>query len=556
MITEHKFRLSNPRISLQLCLLALLVGLLASGLIVLFKFAITGLQTLLWVESDDFTQLPLWMRIALPIAGAAVIHQLISHSKASYRRMGIAYVIHRIKCHYGRLPLGSGVSQFFYAVVALATGFSVGKEGPAVHIGASAATMITKRWDLPDNTMRILSSCGIAAGIAAIFNTPIAGVLFVLEVVLRDYKIHYILPITISAITGAVIYRAIVGEHHMYDQLELLRMPLEHYPTLILFGLVVGCVAALFNRALLGTTRVSAPWPLWLRFLLAGTITALVGVLIPGALGGEEAVVLLSHSAEISLPLVGTLLLGKVILTIAALGLGIPGGLIGPLYGIGALLGALLVVILSPLLPQVSEYHGLYAAITMTAMMGVCLSAPLASLMALVELTDNASVIVPFLMVTLPAFLVAQQGLGAQAIFLRQLDIMGLPYKVPPLEQVLQRTGVLSLMDQDLVAVRPGLSEVEQLALLNQAEGSRLLMATEEGQSLITLRNDFADHPGSPLKREPLPGLPDTASLAEVYRLLEPKRTGMVYIYHKHPDTPVGLISWAALHRYFRTEQI
>ncbi|GAA4899722.1 chloride channel protein [Ferrimonas pelagia] len=555
MITEHKFRLSTARISLQLCVLALLVGLLSSGFIVLFQLSVTGLQKLVWVESDDFTQLPLWMRVALPLVGAAIIHQLIRHSKAAYRRMGIAYVIHRVKCHYGRIPLGSGVSQFLHAVVALASGFSVGKEGPAVHIGATAATMVAKKWSLPDNTMRILSSCGIAAGIAAIFNTPLAGVLFVLEVVLREYKIHYFLPIMIAAITGAVTYRAVFGDTHLYEQLDLIRMPLEQYPTLLLFGLVLGAVAALFNHALLATTRRSAGHPLWLRFGLAGLITALIGVLIPGALGGENAVVLLSHSNEISIGLIFGLLIGKVILTIAAIGLGIPGGLIGPLYGIGALLGALLVLILTPLLPQISEYQSLYAAIAMTAMMGVCLNAPLASLLALVELTNNASVIVPFLLVALPAFLLAHEGLGARAIFLRQLDIMGLPHKVPPLEEALQKTGVLTLMSQDLVAVRPGLSENEQLALLAEAKGHRLLSPDGTGQVLITLRGDFTQEEDRALERTLLTGLPDTATLDKVYRLLEPKRSGMVYIYHRSPDCPVGLISWPMLHRFFRGQE-
>ncbi|SHH94050.1 chloride channel protein [Ferrimonas marina] len=553
MINEHKFRLSHPRISLQLCFLGLLVGILSSGLIVLFQLAVSGLQALLWVESEDFTQLPMWMRVALPIAGAAIIHQLIRHSRASYRRMGIAYVIHRVKIHYGRLPLGSGIGQFLHAVVALASGFSVGKEGPAVHIGASAATMVAKRWSLPDNTMRILSSCGIAAGISAIFNTPLAGVIFVLEVVLREYKIHYILPIMLAAIAGAVIYRAVFGNTHVYEHLELLRMPLEQYPTLVLFGLVVGVVSALFSKALLTTTAVSANQPQWLRFALAGGITAVVGLMIPGALGGEAGVVALSHSSDITLGLIFALLLGKMVLTIAALGLGIPGGLIGPLYGIGALLGALLVLILSPMLPQVAEYHSLYTALTMTAMMGICLNAPMASLIALVELTDNATVIVPFLLITLPGFLLAHEGLGGRAIFLRQLDLMGLNYKVPPLEQALQKVGVLALVNSAIVAVRPQLSEAEQLDLIKSAEGRRLLIPTGEGQDLLSLSDDYA-HQATPLKRTPLQGLPDTATLAEVYRALEPKRTGMVFIYHKDPSCPIGVITWARLHRYFRIE--
>ncbi|MBY5992436.1 chloride channel protein [Ferrimonas balearica] len=556
MLADYKFKLSSARISLHLCLLGLLVGALASGLIVLFQLSVSGLQHLVLIESGDFTGLPMWMRAALPILGAGVIYLLVSRTDTAYRRMGIAYVIHRVKCHYGRISLTSGVGQFVHAVVALACGFSVGKEGPAVHIGATAATMMSKRWELPDNTMRILSSCGIAAGIAAIFNTPLAGVIFVLEVVLRDYKIHYFLPIMLAAIIGAIIYRTVFGDIHVYSHLELVRIPLDQYPTLLMFGLVLGIVAALFNHSLLLVTRKASTLDLGTRFAIAGVATALIAVVVPGAMGGEYSAVTLAHSHNATILGLLVLLVAKALATIAAIGLGIPGGLIGPLYGMGALLGAMVALILSPMLPQLEAYQGIYAAIGMTALMGVCLNAPMASLLALVELTDDASVILPFLLVTLPAFLLAHEGLGARAIFLRQLDIMGLEYRVPPLEQALQKTGVLALMSRDIVLARPGLADDELLELLKSADQHRLLRSTEEGQELITLHADFTDHSNSALKQEPVPGLPTRATLAEVYRLLEPKRGGAVYIYLDNPDTPVGLITWPMLHKFFRGGEV
>ncbi len=556
MIADYKFKLATARISLQLCLLGLLVGALASGLIVLFQLTVAALQHLVLIQSADFTELPLWMRASLPILGALIIYLLVSRTKTAYRRMGIAYVIHRVKCHYGRISLTSGIGQFVHAVVALVCGFSVGKEGPAVHIGATAATMMSKRWALPDNTMRILSSCGIAAGIAAIFNTPLAGVIFVLEVVLRDYKIHYFLPIMLAAITGAIIYRAVFGDIHVYSHLELVRLPLDQYPTLIMFGLVLGIVAALFNHALLQVTQRASTLNLATRFGIAGLATAAIVAVVPGAMGGEHSAVALAHSADATILGLLILLTAKILATIAAIGFGIPGGLIGPLYGMGALLGAMVALILSPMLPQLQEYQGIYAAIGMTAMMGVCLNAPMASLLALVELTDDASLILPYLLVTLPGFLLAHEGLGARAIFLRQLDIMGLEYRVPPLEQALQKTGVLALMDRNIILARPGLADEELMELLKSAEHHRLLRATDEGQEMITLHANFTDESNSALKREVIPGLPDRSTLAEVYRLLEPKRGGAVYVYMEQPDTPVGLITWPMLYRFFRDGEV
>ncbi len=89
-----------------------------------------------------------------------------------YKRMGIAYVLHRVKLHYGKIPLQSAPGQFFQALFALASNFSVGREGPAIHLGAVTASVLAEKFKLPDNSVRIMCASGIAAGIAATFNAP------------------------------------------------------------------------------------------------------------------------------------------------------------------------------------------------------------------------------------------------------------------------------------------------------------------------------------------------------------------------------------------------
>ncbi|USD36954.1 MULTISPECIES: chloride channel protein [Ferrimonas] len=553
MFRNSNLTLSQAKLSIHLCLLGLLVGLAAGVLLLLFRVVIDLGQGFILDSPDDFSGLPPQWRALLPIAGAAGIAIIAAVTASKYRRLGIAYVIHRIKLHYGRLPLGSAMNQFFSAVIALASGFSVGREGPAVHLGATVATGFARRWKLPDNALSILASCGIAAGISATFNSPLAAVLFVLEVVLREYRIHSFLPILIASVTGSVVTQSVFGNTHLYGHFSMDVIPLAQYPLLLGTGLIIGCVAAGFSHGLLTITETTSRWPLTLKLLLAGACTAAIGLQLPQALGTEHAAVSIALSDNPGLWLLLALLGAKILATWVALGLGIPGGIIGPLYGIGAVLGSLIAWGMTPLFPQMQAYIPLYAVLGMTAMMGVCLHAPMAALLALLELTQDASIILPSLLVTLPAYLLAYSVFGSRSIFLRQLDAMGLDYRVSPTELGLQKTGVMAIADRQFVIGTPKQTDEQLLQLMNDAHQQRLLLRLPQGCELVALHANYDDD--TPLTRTEAFGLPMTATLAEVHKLLNRNRQKAVYIYDEHPEHPVGIITWSMLRQEIRARR-
>jgi chloride channel protein, CIC family len=550
---ELKDHLSQARTSAQLCLLALMFALLASAVILLFRLLLNWANSLTQNDAVDFTGIVYDWRVLMPLFGAILIWIVAKLGSKRYKRMGIAYVLHRVKLHYGKIPLQSAPGQFFQALIALATNFSVGREGPAIHLGAVSASVLAEKFKLPDNSVRIMCASGIAAGIAATFNAPLAAVLFVLEVIVREYKIHYFFPIMLSAICGAVSSQLVFGNIHEYEQIRVIQIPLDHYPLLAIGGVVLGCTAAFFNYALLKVTASGQHWPLIYRLLLAGTVTTLVGLVLPQALGSGDLALREAISEHPSLLLLIALLIGKIIATIAAIGLGIPGGLIGPLYGIGALIGAILALIIATLFPSIVPYVGLYTVIGMTAMMGVCLSAPLAALVALLELTNDASIILPAMFVTIPAFLVAYQGFNTQSIFFRQLDIMGLGYKVAPINLALQKIGVRALMEKRFVIVKN--NDELLLEVLKRAQGRPVLVRDADGNiEMLGLQMQSAED-CTTLSRIPMQGLPDTATLNEAYELLSPKRCGEVFIYQDNLENVVGVISWANLQQEIRSGQ-
>ena len=550
---ELRDHLSQARTSAQLCTLALLFAILASGIIILFRLLLQWANQLSATQELDFTGIVTDWRALLPLFGAILIWIVAKLGSKRYKRMGIAYVLHRFKLHYGKIPLQSAPGQFFQALIALATNFSVGREGPAIHLGAVSASFLAEKFTLPDNSVRIMCASGIAAGIAATFNAPLAAVIFVLEVIVREYKIHYFFPIMLSSICGAVSSQLAFGNIHEYEQINVIHIPLDHYPVLALGGIMLGCAAAFFNFSLLKVTATGQNWPLIYRLLLAGAVTTLVGLVLPQALGSGDYAISAAISENPSLWLLIALLIAKIIATIAAIGLGIPGGLIGPLYGIGALLGAILALVSAALFPSSAPYVGLYTVIGMTAMMGVCLSAPLAALVALLELTNDASIILPAMFVTIPAFLIAYQWFNTKSIFFRQLDIMGLGYKVAPVNLGLQKKGVRVLMEKRFVIVNN--NDELLLEVLKRAQGRPVLVRNADGiiEMLRLEMQSFED--STTLQRIPMQGLPDTATLNEAYEILSPKRTGEVFIYQGTLENVVGVISWSNLQQEIRSGQ-
>lgn len=552
--TSLKDTLSQAKVSVQLCLLALLFALLASTVIVIFRSLLVWLDSITQTQKFNFTDLIDDWRVLLPIFGAFLIWAIAKMGSKRYKRMGIAYVLHRVKLHYGKIPLASAPAQFFQALFALASQFSVGREGPAIHLGAVSASVLAEKFKLPDNSVRIMCASGIAAGISAIFNAPLAAVIFVLEVILREYKIHYFFPIAISAICGALSSRLVFGNIHIFDQINVIKIPLSQYPVLAISGLILGCVAALFNFSLLILTEKSQQWPLMQRLLIAGVLTSIIGLFLPQAIGSNEHAISEAIQANPSILLLVAILIGKIVATVAAVGLGIPGGLIGPLYGIGALLGAAIALFFQEWFPSMAPFIGLYAIIGMTAMMGVCLSAPLAALVALIELSDNTAIILPSMFVIIPAFLVSHQLFKTKSIFFRQLEIMGLGFKVTALNLGLQKIGVRTTMERNFVIVQNDKQHL--LDALKEQNGQPILTYTDEGEVEIILLELHSSDTETTLLRKKITGLPDTCTLSEVYQLLSPSRQGHVFIFEQTSSDIVGVICWDDLQLEIKSEQI
>lgn len=549
-------QLAMPSTTIAICLMGLAGGILAALMIAGFRFAIE--QGAYLVGNDSYWQqpLPTTYRFLLPIIAAAIVYVLFRLSGSKHVRMGIPYVIHRMKQHYGMLPWRSTVNQFFGGIIALVAGFSVGREGPAVHLGAAAATWLGFHFDAPKNAIRTLAACGIAAAIAASFNTPLAAMVLVMEVVLREYKVHVFIPVMLSAVAGSLITEEIFGVASELAVLSAQDIPTTQLPWVMLLGVVLGFVGVLFKKLMLDVMETVQDMSLLTRLLFAGLITAMLAVIIPSSLGpGLTAIEqVLNHQGEMSL--LTTLLIAKLFASAIALGMGIPGGLIGAVFGIGAIIAAVFVGAVNGLDIQQPLSFDSFILLGMAGILAACIHAPMAALLAIVELSRSVEIIIPAMLVIVPAYLISSQLLKSKSIFISQLELQGLPYQLAPVHVALQKTGVENVMETDFkLLLEPTQNELVDSLESAQAKTVIVMSVDEDNQALyrlVTYDINAGDSPS--LSYTPIKGIRVTSTLAEVYDEIGPQRRGAVYIYETDDGQPCGIVTWEIVRKALQRE--
>jgi H+/Cl- antiporter ClcA len=579
--------LALPKTSWQICLLAIIGGLASALLVVLFTLTIEEIQQLYLVKRDNYNTLDEISRFDLPIIGSLIILLFAWITGYEYLRTGIPFVLYRLKVAHGVIPLKNTLNQFFGSAVALASGFSVGREGPAVHLGAACSSYLGSLLKLPHNSIRTLCACGIAAGIAATFNTPIAAVLFVMEVIMREYKVHIFIPIMLASLVGSIVTSSVFGTSHHFEYFHKIELIHQHYIPLIFLAIFLGVLAAAFNKSLVGIIKQSAKFHIVPRLLLAALITGSLGYLIPGAMGTGTSAIDVSLANNWQIGLLFSLLLAKFLMTTFALGLGIPGGIIGPIISIGAITGALAGALVMQIYP--SEHIGSdFILMGMAGFMAASLNAPLAALLAVVELSGQFEIIVPAMIVITISCVISGQLFKNRSIFTMQLDVQNLIYSQPPLEKTLQKVGVLGLMISkfELVekASKPALAGLIISNDINVPVINKTIKkVTKHGAVVEEIEYYWAEfNELTPLESNSLStkgdlNTPDEkvivqasdrmhlhqlipishqATLSEAYHLLISRRCGGVYIYQDNINDILGIVTFEQIRHYLVTGKL
>ena len=562
-IAAIRKHLALPKTTWQICLLAIIGGCASALLVVLFTLTIEEIQQLYLIKRDNYNSLDEVSRFDLPIIGSIIILLIAWITGYKYLRTGIPFVLHRLKVAHGVIPFKNTLNQFWGSAVALASGFSVGREGPAVHLGAACSSYLGSVLKLPYNSIRTLCACGIAAGIAATFNTPIAAVIFVMEVIMREYKIHIFVPVMLASIVGSLITQNVLGTSHNFNYFHTVALEQYHYFTLIILGIFLGLLAAWFNKYLVLIIKQSVKYHIVPRLMLAAVITGALGYLVPEAMGTGTSAIDLSLTSDLQLGLLLSLLVAKLLMTMFALGLGIPGGIVGPTIGIGAIAGACTSALIVLIFPE-EQISTDFILMGMAGFMAASLNAPLAALLAVVELSSQLELVLPAMIVITIATIISRQLCKNESIFTMQLDAQNLLYRKPPIEESLQNIGVLAVMKDNLTILENASNRTITGELINTGE-SQLIINKEPIDNSeyhdfywAQIDTDIVDETSEDIKHSlaqelvihKLLPLNHQATLAEAYLALVEQRCGAVYIYHKDLNHCIGLVTFEQLRVY------
>ena len=386
-------------------LLTLLIGALVGAVVVAFILLTERFGTHLYPSADA----P-WRRLLVPVLGSLGMGYLLFRYFPDARGSGVPQTKAALYARGGRISLGTVFGKFFCTCATLASGIPLGREGPAVQVGAGIASVLGRKLGLSPEKIKALVPVGAAAAIAAAFNTPLAAVLFALEEVVGDLHAPVLGSVVLASATSWAILRLLLGNDPLFKvpQYQLVH-PLEFGIYLVL-GVMGSLVSVAFTKLLLGLRSRFLRFPrktVWFQPVAGGLCVGIMGWFVPQILGVGYKHVGDALNGGMALKLMALLLVLKLFAVAVSYASGNAGGIFGPSLFLGAMLGGIVGTVAHNLLPGYVAPPGMYALVGMgTAFAGI-VRAPMTSVLMIFEITRDYSVIVPLMISNLVSLFIS-----------------------------------------------------------------------------------------------------------------------------------------------------
>ncbi|CAD5972436.1 chloride channel protein [Planktothrix agardhii 1806] len=342
----------------------------------------------------------------------------------------------------------------------MGSGLTLGRQGPTVQIGAALAAWISRWVPTSPNYRRQLIACGAAAGLAAGFNAPIAGVLFVVEELLHDVSGITLGPAIIASFIGAVVSRLLGGQEFSDSATKTIILETVHdrllyareIPLFILLGILAGVLGAIFSRSIISVSKFNRRvlrWGLPQRMAVAGLLSGLVVSLLPLSFRNNTGIRQLILSGELSWETSALVFTAHFILTIIAASSGAPGGLFAPSLVLGSALGHLVGTWESELMlgidqPMVFAFAGMGAFFCAVA------RTPMTAVVIVFEITTDFGLVLPLMISSVVAYLIAEK-IDPESLYDQLLKLSGIELKSDhPIDGALENLRAANVMQRNV----------------------------------------------------------------------------------------------------------
>jgi len=456
---------------LTVSVLAAAVGVLA-GIVAFLLYKLIGLFTNLvfyhrW--SAEFVSarhhhLGVWV-ILTPVIGGLIIGFMAKYGTEKIKGHGIPEAMEAVLLNRSRIQPRVAILKPISAAIAIGTGGPFGAEGPIIQTGGALGSLVGQLVHATAAERKVLLACGAAAGMSATFNTPIAGVILAIELLLFEFKSRSFIPLVIASTLATAIHMQLLGAGPMFPVASMDFGVPKALPFYLLLGVSCGAAAVLFSKALYWVEDQFEKLPLdpfwWPAIGALGL--GMIGYFVPRVLGvGYDAIGDILN-ANLALKLLLVVIIAKAVALIVSLGSGTSGGLLAPMFMSSAAMGGAFAMLMNRLFPAAALSPGAFALVAMGAVFGAASRATFTFIIFAFEITRDYNSVLPLMMVSVIADGVAMLFMPKSSIMTEKLARRGLYIHHDYEADVLQQVAVAETMDNEAQTI-PSATTIAELA--------------------------------------------------------------------------------------------
>ncbi|NQW00380.1 MAG: chloride channel protein [Rhodospirillales bacterium] len=505
--------------------LGLTVGALTGAAVVGFRELISTIQLALFHSGSErlfqhAQELPWWQIILVPAGAGLVVGLFIYHFMPNRRPQGVADVIEANALRGARMSAKAGFGAALASAISIGAGASVGREGPAVHIGATLGAWISQRLHLTRSLRRTLLGCGVGAAVAASFNAPIAGALFASEVVVGHYALKAFAPIVIASVASTALSRTFFGDFPAFALESKIIASFWEFPAFVLLGIVAGVASIVFMRSIFLAQDLAdkTKLPIWIRPMFAGLLVGLIALFYPQVLGvgyGTTESALLLQFGFYTMVVIG---LAKIAATAACIGWGFGGGVFSPSLVIGAMVGGSFGIVATHFFPELSSGPGAYTIVGMGAVAAAVMGAPISTTLIIFEMTSNYALTLGVMLAVVASSEITHHFFG-RSFFNNQLKRRGIDVKEGFETEIMKSIRISEVYSNDGESIQMSECLQDLRIKLQKSPLGEIFVLRDSGQLYGTVT--FADLSESAFDH----GFDDLITASDVARLHPPVLT-------------------------------